>query len=270
MLSSLRKLLRPRAAPPRPAIPPGQRVYAVGDIHGRADLFAQLIEAIENDDRISNTAAPARTTIILLGDLIDRGPDSRTVLEMAARWRSRRPVRILLGNHEEMLLQSLEKVDVLRHFLRHGGRETVLSFDVDEQTYNNATFEEVQDLLHKHIPAAAVEFIRGFEDSIRIGDYLFVHAGIRPGVAIEGQSVADLRWIREPFLSSQQAHGAVVVHGHTITQDLEVRANRMGIDTGAYDSGRLTALALQGEDRWTIQTACQGGTIVVSTQTITA
>lgn len=270
MLSSLRKLLRPRAALPRPAIPPGQRVYAVGDIHGRADLFAQLIEAIENDDRISNTAAPAQTTIILLGDLIDRGPDSRGVLEMAARWRSKRPVRILLGNHEEMFLQSLEKVEVLRHFLRYGGRETVLSFDIDEQTYAEASFEEVQAMLHKHIPAAAVDFIRNFEDSIRIGDYLFVHAGIRPGVTLEGQSPADLRWIREPFLSSQQAHGAVVVHGHTITDDLEVRPNRMGIDTGAYESGRLTALALQGEDRWTIQTACQDGTIVVSTQTITA
>jgi serine/threonine protein phosphatase 1 len=268
MLNSLRNLFRPRAAQPLPAIPPGQRVYAVGDIHGRADLFAQLIDAIENDDRISNTVTPAQTTIILLGDLIDRGPDSRSVLEMAARWRQRRPVRILLGNHEEMLLQSLDKVEVLRHFLRHGGRETVLSFNVNEQVYTNASFEEVQAMLHAHIPAAAIDFIRGFEDSIRIGDYLFVHAGIRPGVALEGQSIEDLRWIREPFLSSPVPHGAVVVHGHTITDDVVVRPNRLGIDTGAYDSGRLTALALQGEERWTIQTTCVEGTIAVSTQPV--
>lgn len=264
MFTSLRNLLRPRAALPRPAVPPGHRVYAVGDVHGRADLFARLIEGIEADDRARGPVD--MTTIILLGDLIDRGPDSRGVLHLAARWGQRREVRILLGNHEEMLLQAFDKVEVLRHYLRHGGRETVLSFGVDERAYNDASFEEVQAMLHAHVPRAALDFIRSFEDSVHIGDYLFVHAGIRPGVALDGQSVEDLRWIREPFLSSPVAHGAVVVHGHTITQDVEERGNRLGIDTGAYDSGRLTALGLEGEERWFIQTECgEDGVVNLST-----
>ncbi|WP_068086352.1 metallophosphoesterase family protein [Novosphingobium rosa] len=255
MLNALRSLLRPRAAAARPCVPPGQRIYAVGDIHGRADLLSALIDAIEGDISRRDTAAtPRQTTIILLGDLIDRGPDSRGVLDLAARWGRKRAMHILLGNHEEMLLDAAENLDVLRHFLRHGGRETLLSFDIDEATYEAASFEEVQALLHAHIPAATLDYIRSFQTMIRMGDYVFVHAGIRPGVPLEGQSGGDLRWIREPFLSSPQDHGAVVVHGHTITDEIEQRPNRLGIDTGAYQSGHLSAIGLEGEERWLIQT----------------
>ena len=109
-------------------------------------------------------------------------------------------------------------------------------------------------MLHAHIPAATLDYIRDFKNMVRIGDYLFVHAGIRPGVALEGQTTGDLRWIREPFLSSTQNHGAVVVHGHTISDAVELRPNRLGIDTGAYESGHLTAIGLEGEARWLIQT----------------
>jgi serine/threonine protein phosphatase 1 len=255
MINALRSLLRPRAAAPRPCVPPGQRVYAVGDIHGRADLFAALIEAIEGDIRRRDAAAPPRqTTIVLLGDLIDRGPDSRGVLDLAMRWGQQRPMHILLGNHEEMLLDAAENLDVLRHFLRYGGRETLLSFDIDEAAYEDASFEEVQALLHAHIPLATLDYIRGFQTMVQIGDYAFVHAGIRPGVALDSQSPGDLRWIREPFLSSAQDHGAVVVHGHTITEGIELKPNRVGLDTGAYQSGHLSAIGLEGEDRWLIQT----------------
>jgi serine/threonine protein phosphatase 1 len=274
MFKKLRHLLRPDAARSRPAVPPGHRVYAVGDIHGRADLFSRLIEAIEDDNGRRNAAAgpghggPVQTTVILLGDLIDRGPDSRGVLDLARHWGQHRTVRILMGNHEEMLLKAIDSLDVLRHFLRFGGRETVLSFGVDEQTYHEASFEQVQAMLLSRIPPPTIDFIRDFENSILIGDYLFVHAGIRPGVPLDTQSIQDLRWIREPFLSSTQGHGAVIVHGHTITQEAEVRANRLGIDTGAYQSGKLTALGLEGQERWLIEATGDEDTkaITISTQ----
>jgi len=274
MFKALRHLFRPAVALPLPAVPAGQRVYAVGDIHGRADLFARLIEAIDADDRrrteLPGAVSPTISTVILLGDLIDRGPDSRGVLDLAARWGQRRNVRILMGNHEEMFLQSLDKIETLRHFLRFGGRETVLSFDIDEQLYAQASFEEVQAMMHARIPPATIDFIRRFEDSIRIGDYVFVHAGIRPGVALDTQTPEDLRWIREPFLSHAQGHGAVIVHGHTITDGPDVRPNRLGVDTGAYQSGKLTALVLEGEERGLIQALHDEGRgdITISTQAL--
>jgi serine/threonine protein phosphatase 1 len=133
----------------------------------------------------------------------------------------------------------------------------------------SASFEQLQQLMARAIPAVDLEFIAGFEDAIRIGDYLFVHAGIAPGVDLADQQVADLRWIREPFLSHAHDHGAVVVHGHTITEEVDVRANRIGIDTGAYFSGRLTALVLEGTGRRLIEARDDDdGTISIHTRSI--
>lgn len=245
-------------------VPAGQRVYAVGDIHGRADLFAALIDAIDADDRRRNgaqtqagtTLVPADTTIVLLGDLVDRGPDSATVLALAQDWQRARRVRILCGNHEEMLLESLANLDTLRVYLRHGGCETALSFGIDPDIYAAATFEQLQALMVSRIPGAMIEFMRSFEDQILIGDYLFVHAGIRPGVPRETQQRADLLWIREPFLSHNGNLGAVVVHGHTISEQPTFCEHRIGIDTGAYATGILTAIGLEGDQRWLIE-ACE-------------
>lgn len=252
MLDRLRQLLRPKDAPPPPSstIPTGQRVYAVGDVHGRLDLFTALIAAIESDDFARGAGD---TTIVLLGDLVDRGPDSAGVVALARRLQMRRQVRIIAGNHEEMFLRSLDDVETLRHFLRYGGKETALSYAIDPERYRDATLEEAQEMLREAVPAEDLAFIESFEDHVAIGDYLFVHAGIRPGAPIEEQRTGDLRWIREPFLSHGDSHGAVVVHGHTITAEVEVRPNRIGIDTGAYESGRLTALGLEGEARWLIE-----------------
>jgi serine/threonine protein phosphatase 1 len=249
----------PLPSPPR--VPPGQRVYALGDIHGRADLFAALIEAIEADDARRRAAA---TTIVLLGDLIDRGPDSAAVLALAQQWQRQRRVRILCGNHEDMLLESLADLDTLRNFLRHGGRETVLSFGIDSDKYETATYEELQALMGCRIPAAVIAFIRSFEDQLRIGDYLFVHAGIRPGVAPENQQRADLLWIREPFLSYAGDLGAVVVHGHTIFEQADMQDHRIGIDTGAYLTGQLTAIGLEGSERWLIAASAGAAGITTS------
>ncbi len=257
MIQSLRNMFRspqspaePAAAPSGAAVPAGMRVYVVGDIHGMIDHFAALIDAIEADDARLNRGEPrADTLVVLLGDLVDRGPDSAGVLTLAREWQLERRVRILLGNHEEMLLQSFDNEEVLRHFLRHGGRETLLSFGVPEDVYVEATYPQVQDLMRSTIPAAALDFIRSFEDVVRVGDYAFVHAGVRPGVPLGAQRASDLRWIRDPFLNHAERHEAVIVHGHTITDTVDLRANRIGLDTGAYLSGVLSALCLEGGTR---------------------
>lgn len=254
MFSWLSPFFKPATVAPA-RVPPGQRAYAIGDIHGRSDLLEALAEAIEHD----NAARPAaRSTVILLGDLIDRGPDSLGVLHLAREWQKLRPVRILLGNHEEMLLAALDSLEALKHFHRAGGRETLLSFGVTPDAYDAAEWTELHAMARAAVSADMHAFIAGFEDRITLGDYVFVHAGILPGVEIMLQRPSDLRWIREPFLSDTSVHGAVIVHGHTIRENPEFCPNRIGIDTGAYASGVLTALCLDGAER-TLITARDGG-----------
>ena len=247
MIRRFRTYLAPRPTKPKAAVPEGQRVYAVGDIHGRLDLFEKLIAMIEADDAARD---PAETTVILLGDLIDRGPDSAGVVDAARAWGERRQVRAIAGNHEEMLLKSFHRVDTLRHFLRYGGRETVLSYPISGSLYEQMSHEELKAYLPELIPPEHIAYFEAMEDRVAIGDYLFVHAGIRPGVAIDDQKISDLRWIRETFIDDSRDHGVVVVHGHTICGEVEEMPNRIGIDTGAFMSGRLTALGLEGTSRW--------------------
>lgn len=228
-------------------VPAGQRVYAIGDIHGRLDLFEQLLARIEEDD---SRRGPAETTLILLGDLIDRGPDSRRVVDRVIELVKTGKVRVLAGNHEEMLLVSMQSEEALRHFLRHGGKETLFSYGLKPEEYSQSTLEDLIERMGDLVPAAHLAFFHTMEDRIVIGDYLFVHAGIRPGVPVEEQTRSDLRWIRQEFLQHDQWHGHMVVHGHTITQEPAVMPNRIGIDTGAYASGRLTALGIEGDHRW--------------------
>ena len=249
-------LERQRGTPqPGPSIPAGERVYAVGDIHGRSDLFVQIIEMIDADDA---ARAPADTTVILLGDLIDRGPDSAGVIERARQWGARRKLRMLMGNHEEMMLRALDSDENLRHFLRVGGRETLLSYPIPLKTYRTASLPDLAKLAREAVPLEDIELIEGMEDMIRIGDYLFVHAGINPTIPLDEQIGRDLRWIREPFLSHDSPLDVCVIHGHTIREEVEIgprtdRPNRIGIDTGAFRSGRLTAIGLEGTDRWFIE-----------------
>jgi len=247
MFQSLRQFFtRTAGAASAAAIPEGQRVYAVGDVHGRLDLFDALLATIEADDAAS---APAETTIILLGDLVDRGADSAGVVARARELKQRRDTRILGGNHEEMFLRSLNDLEMFRHFIRHGGRETALSYGIEKRAFLEATLEEAQELLRQAVPQEDIEFLESFEDMVPIGDYLFVHAGIDPKVPLAEQKKHDLRWIREPFLSCPDPYELVVVHGHTIRDEPEDCGNRIGIDTGAYMSGRLTALRLEGTSR---------------------
>lgn len=233
------------------AIPPGRRVYAIGDIHGRDDLFHELIDLIRSDN---SAHEDAETTIILLGDLVDRGPASAAVIDRAIALRAEFPgTRLLIGNHEECFLAALTG-DARRvgYFLRIGGDATVRSYW--GAPLDGETVDSIAAGLPHRVPAAHVDFLGRGEDMIEIGDYIFAHAGIRPGVAITRQSVADLRWIRDEFLDDGRDHGVMVVHGHTIRRAVDERPNRIGIDTGAFQSGVLTAIVLEGTGRRFLQT----------------
>ena len=251
-VESLFKFVRSRA-PRGHFVPDGQRIYAIGDIHGRLDLLDRLLALIVSDDR---DRGPASTAIIFLGDLIDRGPDSRKVVERAMEL-SAGPLktRFLMGNHEEVFLKAISgDVRALRLLLRIGGKETVFSYGVDAHDYRKLDFEGLAAVLRARVPQAHVEFLSSFEEAIEVGDYLFVHAGIRPGVTIAQQSATDMRWIRDEFLRHRDSHGKLVVHGHSVTDQIDIQSNRIGIDTGAYASGRLTAVALEKDDRWFLST----------------
>ena len=262
MFQALRQIFARGSAVPVAAVPPGERIYAVGDIHGRRDLFEALVCGIDQDDAASPAAS---TTVILLGDLVDRGADSAGVLALARDWQQRRRVRILAGNHEEMFLRSFHSLETFRHFLRHGGRETVLSYGIDRTEFAKADLEEAQQMMRAAVPAEDVAFIETFEDMIAVGDYLFVHAGIDPAKPVEEQENHDLRWIREPFLSYPESFGRVVVHGHTICEAPEDCGNRIGIDTGAFMSGRLTAIALEGTQRRYLEAVEGEGGVIETT-----
>jgi len=237
-----------------PRTPRGYRAYAVGDIHGRLDLLDQLLAQIEQD---SQGPAPRKILLVFLGDLIDRGPDSRGVVERLRNYRHNRIRPYFLGgNHEEVLLRLLAgERGILASWLQFGGSECLQSYGVDPATLIGRSEATALAMVKQAIPETHAQFLGSFADTLRFGDYLFVHAGIRPKVDLSLQSQADLRWIRSPFLDEDCDHGFVVVHGHTISEEVEERPNRIGIDTGAYRSGVLTALALEGEKRWTLNTA---------------
>lgn len=250
MLNPLRHWIGSRSRSPNWSVPPGHRIYAVGDVHGQLDLLDALLATIEADE---SQREPAETTLIFLGDMVDRGPESAAVIARARALAEQRNTQFLMGNHEEMMLASLYDTDALREFLKFGGRETVLSYGISLEDYTNSNLDDLQKMMHEIIPHEDIHFIEGFLDSITIGDYFFVHAGIRPGISLIDQDARDLRWIRRPFLDHRGLHPKCVVHGHNITQDLDMQPNRIGIDTGAFKSGCLTALGLEREARWKVQ-----------------
>jgi serine/threonine protein phosphatase 1 len=236
-----------------PSVPPGYRVYAVGDVHGRLDLLDEALARIEAD---IDSRASAQNILVFLGDLIDRGPSSAQVIERVRTYR-RPSVRtvFLSGNHEEVLLRLLRgEGRFLRDWLSFGGAECARSYGISSTALKRMDPSQSVEVLRQKIPAHDQAFLKTFVDTFRIGSYLFVHAGVRPGVPLSDQTQADLRWIRRPFLDNDDDHGFIVVHGHTIAEQVDVRANRIGLDTGAYRSGVLTAMGLEGRERWFLQT----------------
>lgn len=228
------------------SVPDGQVVYAVGDIHGRADLLQSTLDKIHADE----IAADQEKTIIYLGDFIDRGPDSAAVIDILLAQGARGVQQhLIMGNHEEFLIRFLEDPMGGMSWLTYGGAETLLSYGVGMPpgVMSEGKLSKVAEDLNDTLDARGhLAFYRGLKDAINIGGYYFTHAGIDPEVRLDKQTGEYLRWTREPFLSHASGYSHVVVHGHTVTEEPVFKPNRIGIDTGAYHSGKLTCLKLQG------------------------
>ena len=235
------------------ATAPGERIYAIGDVHGRYDLLRDLLDKIET--HTTSLGAPRSLKIILLGDLIDRGPDSARVLRFLSGVQQRtKKLIVLMGNHEEMLLRVLDGyISVQWPWLNQGGRETLESLGVPIPAGDGSP-SLLAARLRERLPDPLIRWLRALPLMARSGDYLFCHAGIRPGISIQRQAKADLLWIRDEFLTMKEWQGVVVVHGHSQSAEVEIHPNRIGVDTGAYHSGRLSAIYLEGEKREIIST----------------
>lgn len=237
------------------AAPPGSRLYAIGDIHGRLDLLREIHELIAADAARSNAK---RRVLVYIGDYIDRGPDSAGVLDLLLD----RPlpdfeIVHLLGNHEDTLLQFPDDMTVGPSWLTYGGVQTLASYFIDVPPgswRDERELRRLQGEIRRRLPRRHVEFMRGLPLTHVEGDYFFVHAGIRPGIPLERQERDDLLWIRDEFLHSPEDHGKVVVHGHTISEAPDQQPNRIGIDTGAFHTDRLTCVVLEGTSRAFLQT----------------
>lgn len=251
----LKKLFRPRpVAPDPPRAPADSRIYAVGDVHGRVDLLRALHARIRED---AAGAAAARKVVVYLGDYVDRGESSRQVIDLLLD----EPLAgfesvFLSGNHEEMMLSFLESPAMGAIWLHNGGDATLFSYGIGIAGGSGADQRHaaMQHALRAALPPRHLAFLQGLRLYHVEGGYLFVHAGIQPGVPLDQQSSQDLFWIREEFLHSREDHGHCVVHGHTIVTEPEFRANRIGIDTGAFFSNRLTCLVVEGTDQRTLRT----------------
>ena len=228
----------------------GEIVYAVGDIHGRCDLLEAALRHIVDD---ANTAsADQRKRVVFLGDYIDRGPRSREIVE---RLSGPPPAGLswtpLKGNHEDFLLRFLDDPSLLDLWLANGAEATFRSYDpaIVALLESGASEGRVRDAFSEALPRDHRALLASLPLSCGSGDYLFVHAGVRPGIALDDQDPKDLIWIRQPFLLSREDFGKIVVHGHTPVRQPDIRDNRIGIDTGAFAHGRLTVLRLAGRDK---------------------
>ncbi|MDB5616819.1 metallophosphoesterase family protein [Tardiphaga sp.] len=238
-MQRLPTLPQPRLA----SLPPQTRVYAIGDIHGRADLLADLIARIDDDVQ----RRPITDVVeVYLGDYIDRGADSRGVIDLLAMRMVQNKAICLRGNHEVMWEAFLRDPSTLRDWAPLGALPTLDSYDVSLTP--KKTPAELHRLFCDQMPRAHELFLQCLRDSFVCGDFFFVHAGIRPGVPIAQQEPNDMHWIRHDFLDSTAGHGCFVVHGHTPVPHPDIRSNRINIDTGAWRTGVLTCIAIEGAD----------------------
>lgn len=239
---------------PRPSAPDGRVLYAIGDVHGRADLLVILLEAIL--DEVKTHQRPA--TIIGLGDYVDRGPGSREVLELLAGLSHAQgpELRLLRGNHEDTLLRFLENASQGPSWCDYGGRATLASYGVEAPEASDDTegWEAARAQFAEALPASHLELLRTMATSYEAGDYFFCHAGARPGVALNEQTESDLLWIRQSFLEDKRRFDKVIVHGHSVGEEVQADHRRIGVDTGAYATSALTAVKLEGTGQFILQT----------------
>ena len=255
MFKLWRSKTRPSAA--EPASIGDCLVYAIGDIHGRIDLLDLLLARIGDD--IAAHPPIERTALIFLGDYVDRGPASREVIDRIMALRSRAHVVALRGNHEDALLRFLDDPSIGPEWVEHGGAQTLLSYGVTPpQKSEPAPWIEVRDRFAAALPDTHLAFLQRLEHYAVLGDYVFAHAGVRPNVPLDQQTTQDLMWIRKPFLEADRAIDQVVVHGHTPTETPFMGPWRIGVDTGAYATGVLTAVRLAGTERAFLSTRSEG------------
>ena len=236
-----------------PYLPPDRRVYCIGDVHGRLDLLEELQAMILED----SAGFDGSKVIVYLGDYIDRGAQSKQVLDLLIE----QPLADfesvhLLGNHEHAMLDFLRNPEGIgAAWLGFGGQVTCLSYGVGpNRIMMNADLELLREELSEKLPQSHLDFMNSMPLTHIEGSYYFVHAGIRPDESIEDQQAGDLLWIREEFTRSRRRHKYIIVHGHTISMEVESLPNRIGIDTGAYQTGLLTALVLEGSEQRLLQT----------------
>jgi serine/threonine protein phosphatase 1 len=232
-----------------PTLPDHQRIYAIGDIHGRADLLAELLDMIDAD---AGACPSPKSRLVFLGDYVDRGPDSHGVVERLLTGLPDMPADFLIGNHEQLMLDAWADESRFPLWMGNGGMATQTSYQTMHPVADPAGGDprKTEGL----VPPKHWMFFERLKLYVAHGDYLFVHAGIRPGLAIPDQDPHDLMWIREPFLSHHGDLGRVVVHGHTPAEEPEFLPHRIGIDTGAVFTGRLTALVLEGDEQRVLTT----------------
>jgi serine/threonine protein phosphatase 1 len=236
-------------------LPAGQRIYAVGDIHGRLDLLNELLARINTDIALRPTARPV---YVFLGDYIDRGPSSRETIDRLIEHGATHETVFLKGNHELIAIRCLSDRGLFDQWLRLGGLQTLVSYGVPAETLaGGKPIVELQSAFHSALPQAHFRFFRDLQTSFSCGDFLFAHAGVKPGVELSRQKETDLLWIREEFLTSNRDFGKIIVHGHTPTSEIEVRPNRINIDTGAFATGRLTCLVIEDESLAVIDTGIE-------------
>jgi serine/threonine protein phosphatase 1 len=231
----------------KPRIPNGMRIYAIGDVHGRVDLLNAAFERID----ATLKAHPIKQSVqVFLGDYIDRGPNSREVIDALIARKKQHAMVCLKGNHESYAVQFLSDPSVLEEWKQFGGTSTLLSYQVNPSSRNDPQPpEEVVKAFRQALPTSHRRFLEGLGLSFTCGDFFFTHAGVRPGIPLGQQREQDLLWIREDFLLHEEDFGKIIVHGHTPAKEPDVRPNRINIDTGAYATGRLTCLVLQADRR---------------------
>ena len=235
-------------------LPKSERVYAVGDIHGCLSELCQILDHIKFDLKKNPVE---RHHLVFVGDYVDRGPDSKGVIDRLIRLQKSKPSRthFIMGNHEQKLLQFLASPkSSFQGFFMIGGIETARSYGVKRLHLETASATKIRNKLMKKMPSEHMDFLRRLVPSYQRGDYFFCHAGIRPGISLREQSAHDLTWIRHEFLVSKKLHEKIIVHGHTPQPKPEVRENRINLDTKCYGSGVLTCLVLQGDAMRFIQT----------------